>query len=621
MYIFLCGIAGFCKIGSNYLKDKKKWKNILKNMNIAQKHRGPDDSAIFISKFCGLAHVRLCIIDIEKGKQPMSVSLNGKKYVLVYNGEIYNMKELRLELQNKGAIFKTNSDTEVILLGHVIFGENFVKRLNGIFSYALWDEGKQKLFLYRDRVGVKPLFYTFKNDCLIFASEIKAIFEYPKIRARVDKNGLCEIFALGPARSFGSAVFKDIYEVLPGYYLSLSRKGLEQVRYWQLSSRYHKDSLDETIYKTSYLLKDAIKKQMMSDLPICTFLSGGVDSSLVSSICSKELFKKGEKLNTFSFDYVGNKKYFNASMLQPSQDRPWVDKMVKYLGTNHTYLECDSKDLVDNLFRAVDAKDLPAMADIDSSLIYFCSKVAEKNRVALTGECADEIFGGYPWFYREAMFKANIFPWSLNMASRKVLLSNCTIDALPIDEYAQNAYEKTLKMTPKLYGESKDDARRREIFYLNLKWFMATLLDRMDRTSMYSGIEARVPFSDHRIIEYLWNVPWDIKYSGNLAKGLLRAAGRKFLPEEVLYRKKSPYPKTYDPYYEKLLKDIMLEVIASSNSPICNFISKKKVLKFLNTPSDYKTAWYGQLMAGPQMIAYMLQINYWFLKYNVDIAL
>ena len=332
----------------------------------------PNEDGIFISRSCGLCHVRLSIRDLKNGKQPMTRNSNGKNNTIVYNGEVYNAKELRIELENKGVKFKTNSDTEIILMGHMIYGDGFVEKLNGIFSYAIWNEEKKELTIYRDRVGVKPLFYTFVEGCFVFASEIKGLFEYPGVKKRVDKEGLCEIFGLGPAKTPGKGVFKDVFELLPGHFMKLCDKNVKEVEYWQLKSMPHKDSLEKTIEKTSYLVKDAVKRQIVSDIPICTFLSGGVDSSLVTAICALEMEKEGKQMNTFSFDYVDNKKYFKANSFQPSQDRPWVDIMVKYSKTNHQYLECDTKDLIDNLFKAVDARDLPCMADVESSLLYFC---------------------------------------------------------------------------------------------------------------------------------------------------------------------------------------------------------------------------------------------------------
>lgn len=615
----MCGIAGFFNSNVDYKADEPKWLHILNKMNYAQRRRGPDDSGTYLSANCGLSHVRLKIIDLLTGNQPLVKNYCEKEFAIVFNGEIYNMEELKAELLLEGADFKTASDTEVILEGYILHGKDYIKKLNGIFAIALWDSVKGELNLFRDRLGVKPLFYTLAENTLVFSSEIKGLFAFPGIEPVLDRNGLCEIFALGPAKSYGKGVFKDIFEVLPGEYITFGKNFCAKNFYWKLESQPHTDSTKETIEKTAWLIEDSVKKQMLSDVPISTFLSGGVDSSLVTAICAKELKKQGRILNTFSFDFKDNNKYFKANSFQPSEDRPFVEQMVNFAGTNHLFLECGSKEQLDCLYKAVDARDLPCMADVESSMLYFCSQVTEYNKVTLTGECADEIFGGYPWFHSENAFNTNAFPWSADMSPRQVLLDDSLINELHMEEYALAAYEKTINETPILSEDNPTEKRRREIAYLNLRWFMVTLLDRMDRTSMYNGLEARVPFADHRIIEYVFNIPWEMKCPDKVVKGLLRYAGESLLPKEILWRKKSPYPKTYDPAYENLLAEQLKEVLADTNAPIRSLLDIKKVHSFLDTPSDYGKPWYGQLMAGPQMLAYMLQINYWLKQYNIHI--
>lgn len=616
----MCGIAGFFNPNTDYTKERKKWNAILNGMNRVQKHRGPDGEGTYLSSCCGFAHVRLKIIDLLTGDQPMIRRQGDTEFAIVFNGEIYNMKELKEELLSEGASFETTSDTEVILVGYMLHGKEFIKKLNGIFSAAIWNLASHSLCLFRDRLGVKPLFYTKLGDTFIFSSEIKGLFAYPGVDPVIDHDGLCEIFALGPAKSYGKGVFKDIFEVLPGHFIMLSPSSYTDQAYWKLESRPHEDSLEETIEKTAWLLEDAVKKQMLSDIPISTFLSGGIDSSLVTAICARELNKQGKQLNTFSFDFTDNQKYFKANAFQPSQDRPFVEQMVTHCGTNHRFLECGNTQQLSCLYKAVDARDLPCMADVESSMLYFCSQVVTHNKVTLTGECADEIFGGYPWFHNQTVFETDAFPWSQNMEPRQTLLSDALIHNLHMEEYAHAAYEKTINETPLLAKESPVEKRRREIAYLNLKWFMVTLLDRMDRTSMYSGLEARVPFADHRIVEYVFNVPWQMKCPDGVVKGLLRHAGANLVPKEILWRKKSPYPKTYDPSYEKLLGLQLKEVLATPSSPIRTLLDFKKVKAFLDSPSDYGKPWYGQLMAGPQMLAYMLQVNYWLKKYRIRIV-
>lgn len=616
----MCGIAGFFNPNMNYKQEEAKWLHILNEMNAVQKRRGPDGEGTYLDSMCGLAHVRLAIIDLITGQQPMVKKAGEQEYAITFNGEIYNMAELKKELLLEGAHFRTTSDTEVILEGYLLHGKDYIKKLNGIFAIAIWNSSKKELLLFRDRLGVKPLFYTLTDNTLVFSSEIKGLFAYPTVTPILDKDGLCEIFALGPAKSYGRGVFKDIFEVLPGQCITFGKYSCEKCFYWKLESHPHEDSMDETIEKTAWLITDSVKKQMLSDIPISTFLSGGVDSSLVTSICAKELKKHGKRLNTFSFDFQDNDKYFQANSFQPSEDRPFVEQMTAYANTNHHFLECTNTEQLNCLYKAVDARDLPCMADVESSMLFFCSKVTKYNKVTLTGECADEIFGGYPWFHSKEAFETKAFPWSPSMAPRQILLEDSLIDSLHMEEYALAAYEKTIGETPVFSEDSKEEKRRREISYLNLRWFMVTLLDRMDRTSMYNGLEARVPLADHRIVEYIFNVPWSMKCPNQIVKGLLRYAGEGLLPKTILFRRKSPYPKTYDPAYEKLLATQLKEVLADSNSPIKVLLDTKKVQRFLNTPSDYTKPWYGQLMAGPQMLAYMLQINYWLEKYKIRIV-
>ena len=606
----MCGISGFYNPYMNFLKDETYHRHILKTMNTTIKHRGPDDSDTFLSKDCGLSHVRLSIIDLISGHQPMVKYLDKTRTVAIcYNGEIYNMHKLKSELT---CDFNTESDTEVILNGYITEGIDYIKKLNGIFAFAIYDS-KFGLYIVRDRLGVKPLFYTEKDNDIIFSSEIKGIFAYPLIKPVINTKSLQSVFGLGPAKKQGNGVFENIREVLPGHYLHIDKGGVEDIVYWQLISNHHEDSLEETIDKTAFLIEDSIKMQMLSDIPVCSFLSGGIDSSIISAICSKDALSKGCSLATYSFDFKENNIYFTSNNFQPSEDYPYVNIMKEHIKSKHTYLECSYDDLYELLFTAVKARDLPCMTDVESSLLYFCGLVSKNHKVALTGECADEIFGGYPWFYREDLLYADTFPWAIDLSPRTLLLKDEVKETLNIPEYVTRIYEQSISMTPILVGESLEDAKRREISYLNLTWFMTTLLDRMDRTSMYNGIEARVPFADHRIVEYLWNVPWNMKYLDNKEKGLLRAATKKLniLPDEVLYRKKSPYPKTYHPKYDELLITNFKEIINSPNEPINQLLDKNKTLSFVDTKMNYSKPWYGQLMAGPQLIAYMLQVNYW----------
>lgn len=615
----MCGIAGFYHPQNIFQGNEKYYHKILQQMMNSLYHRGPDQQETALFDNCGMAHTRLSIVDLENGRQPMSRSIEGHRFHIVYNGEIYNLPYLRKNLQKKNLTPDTSSDTETLLLSFLAFGHSFIKEVDGIFSFAVYDEFHNTLSLFRDPFGVKPLFYGEKDGTVIFGSEPKACFCYPGLDPELDLSGLNEIFSLGPAHTPDSGVFRGLHQVPPGCYVVFSPMGSRIHPYFSLESHPHTDSYEETIEKTSFLLQSAVQRQMISDVPICTFLSGGIDSSVVSSICSAVLRQKGERLCTYSFDFTGNDKYFQANSFQPSQDRPYVEKMVKYLQSDHQYLQCSCEDQADLLEDSVKAHDLPAMADVDSSMLYFCRIVSKQHKVVLTGECADEVFGGYPWFHREEFLKGGTFPWTPTLDPRKNLLSKELRELLRMEEYVQDTYNRALMDITPLPEENETETNRRQIGYLNIRFFMQTLLTRMDRTSMYSGLEARVPFADHRIMEYVFNVPWSMKYQNGVEKTLLRDACADLLPAELLHRKKSPYPKTYHPGYEKLLADHLRRIISDPNAPVYPLIDPKKAKAFLAAPKELGRPWFGQLMAGPQLMAYFIQLNDWMGKYHLSV--
>lgn len=586
-------------------------------MRTAIAHRGKDQTGEYLKRNIGISHTRLSIRDLAGGAQPMVRKGGEGEYAIVYNGEIYNAEELKRDLISRGCRFETTCDTEVILYGYMEYGMEVAEKLNGIFAFAIWDGNRDSLFLCRDRMGVKPLFYAVKGDTLVFGSEPKALFAHPQIHPEADLDSFREIFGVGPARTPGCGVFHGLREVKPGCILEYSRDRVREFPYWVLEAKPHRDSYEQTVETVSWLLRDSVKRQLVSDVPVCSFLSGGIDSSVVTAIASRQLGLEGHKLNTFSFDFTHNDSCFQSNAFQPTRDRPYVDQVLALYPLNHTYLECDEATLADLLKDAVIMKDLPGMTDVDASLLYFCGLVKQHNKVALTGECADEIFGGYPWFYREELLHGDGFPWSADMSARTALLSEEAIRILNLEEYARERYLDTLAQVPSLPGEQGEARRRREMSFLNLRWFMQTLLDRMDRTSMSWGLEARVPFADHRIVEYVYNVPWSMKYENGMEKKLLRDACKDLLPPQLLYRKKSPYPKTYSPVYEALLTERFRKILSDPQAPVHRFLDRKKAEKFLEQPKDYGRPWFGQLMAGPQMIAYFLQINYWMERYGI----
>jgi asparagine synthase (glutamine-hydrolysing) len=608
----MCGIAGEVSYSNSIYKNKDSFYKMQKVLS----PRGPDQNGIYIKDNTVLIHTRLSVIDIENGIQPMTSKFGDNEYSIVYNGELYNTDEIRNELKSDGHRFLTHSDTEVVLKAFIQWKEECLIKFNGIFAFAIWNEYEKNLFFARDRFGVKPFFYTTKNNSFIFGSEIKALLEHKYVEPIIDENSIAEIMFIGPGRTPGCGVFKDIQELKPaccGYY---NKNGIKIRKYWTLCDKQHNDSFEETVEKVRFLVKDSITRQLTSDVPVGTFLSGGLDSSIISSIANQYFNDKGKQLKTFSVTYENNDQFFKKSKFQPNNDNDFICKMVEYLGCEHHLITLNNRDLADALYMAVDARDLPGMADVDSSLLLFCKEIKKHCTVALSGECADEIFGGYPWYRDKEIRAISGFPWAQSTLYRKSFVKD-DIKLPDATEFVYSRYKDTIINASKINNISPLESRMKEMIKLNTDWFMQTLLDRKDRMSMYNGLEVRVPFCDYRIAEYLYSVPWEYKDYKSYEKGLLREAVKDYLPDEILWRKKSPYPKTHNPEYLKIVSEILREIIQNENSPILSFIKKEELKKILTT--EETIPWYGQLMTTPQTIAYFIQINYWLEKYKVRI--
>ena len=617
----MCGFAGFADFGQGLVQPPQLSLDLVRRMVRRIAHRGPDGQGAHLSQNCALAHARLAVIDPKNGQQPLSLPWQGHQATIAYNGELYNAPELRQDLEALGFSFSTRCDTEVALAAYLAWGLDCPRRFNGIFALAVDDPAAGRAFLCRDPFGVKPLFYTLRDGRLVFASEIKALFEYPGVRPVVGKEGLREIFGLGPARTPGCGVFQGIRELKPGHLAVFDRQGFRELAYFDLEAQPLELSYPQAVEQVRDLLTDAVRRQLKSDVPLCTFLSGGLDSSLVTAIAAKSLGELGEKLDTYSFEFEGNSQWFTPSSFQPDRDQDWAERVSTICGTDHTTLLCTSRELADSLKEAVIAKDLPGMADVDGSLLRFCRQVKRRHTVALCGECADEIFGGYPWFHRREMYDGRHFPWSNNLDLRAGLLRPEIRTELDLEGHVSQRLEETLAQVPTLPGESEEQVRARQLSYLNIHWFMSTLLDRKDRCSMASGLEVRVPYADHRLAQLVYNIPWEYRCRGGEPKALLRDAGAGLLPEEILHRRKSPYPKTHNPSYEALVKEQLLSVLRDRSQPIHKLLSEETVTGLLGQTFDYGRPWFGQLMAGPQLLAYLLQINFWLAHYQIYLAL
>lgn len=613
----MCGITGWV----HFQKDLRTETKTVEQMTKTLAKRGPDEENVWSESHVAFGHKRLTVVDAEGGKQPMTKECENGRYTLCYNGELYNTEDIRKQLLLKGYSFKGHSDTEVLLTSYIEWKEKCVDLFNGIFAFAIWDESEQKLFIGRDRMGVKPFFYTERNGGFIFGSELKAILAHPDVKTEIDREGLAQVFGVGPSRTPGSGVFHNVKELRPAHALTLSRTGLRIWRYWNVQSEEHRDSLEETSEKVRFLVKDSVTRQLVSDVPLCSFLSGGVDSSAITAIAANEYLKDGKgRLHTYSIDYEDNEKYFKENEFQPNSDGPWIKKMSDTFNTVHHSSIITQEQLTDYLIEAVHVRDLPGMADVDSSLLWFCKEIRQDFVVGLSGECADEIFGGYPWFHRPDDLNRPGFPWMRSTGERESLLKEGWRDKLGLEEYAKEAYLTTVRETPRLEGENGEDAKRRELFYVNLLWFMTTLLDRKDRMSMGASLEVRVPFADHRLVEYAWNIPWEMKMTGNREKGILRKALEGMLPDEVLYRKKSPYPKTHNPVYTDRVQTWLKDILTDKNSVLHEFFDQQKLADIVESKgAAFKVPWFGQLMSGPQLLAHLAQIDVWFKQYDIQI--
>lgn len=603
----MCGIAGQFSPQGLPQRPEGFYEKILHTMT----RRGPDQEGQWQDSNCTLLHRRLSVIDPEKGLQPMEIG----GMTMVYNGELYNTEELRQELVTLGESFHTHCDTEVLLRSFLHWGPDCLNRLNGIFAFAIYVPKERRLYFARDPMGVKPLFYAQRGGNLYFASEIKSLMCFPEISPIVDVRGIYDIMFLGPGRTPGFGVFRGVYELKPGQWGYFDDNGLTLNTYWSLKDAPCTDSFQEASEKTRELLEDAIRRQLVADVPVGTFLSGGLDSSIVSAVAAKYL----GTIDTYSVDYRDNEKYFHSTKFQPNSDSAFMKLMSHHIGSNAHRVVLDTEPLVAALFEAAEARDLPGMADVDSSMLLLCREARKTSTVVLSGECADEIFGGYPWFRDPEIRSAWGFPWAQTTAYRASFLKPEVTGFMEPQAFVDRRYQETLDTVDLLPDLDPLEKRMKEMTVLNMKWFMLNLLERKDRTSMWSGLEIRVPFCDKRVVEYLYTVPWAYKNHQGMEKGLLRHAFRDLLPEAVYTRKKSPYPKTWHPDYMSAVSSLLREELQGTNSPLLEFLNKDALLTLCQ--ENRSIPWYGQLMTTPQTIAYFLQMAHWMRVNHVSVQL
>lgn len=606
----MCGINGF--INFNY--PKKQAKIILAKMNQILAHRGENDSGTFVHGQCYLGHQRLSIIDIANGHQPMSYTYRGKTYTIVYNGELYNSAELRGKLLARHIRLHTTCDTELVLKAFALDGAKVLRALNGIFAFAIYEAPTDRLYLVRDPLGVKPLFYSQQNDKLAFASEIKALFAHPTIQPRVNHDGLRELFGIGPARTPGKTVYTDINEIKPGEYAWWENGKLTKQTYFKIKSRVHRDSPTATIKKIKTMLTNIVQKQLVSDVRVGLMLSGGLDSSAITALAART----GQALKTFSVDYVGNADNFQPTDFSPTRDNYYIDLVAKQYQAEHSYKVLSSADLCHTLREALIARDYPAMADIDSSMLLFCRALKADITVCLSGEFADEIFCGYPWFYRADTANATTFPWSIDLTMREHTIAKHLRSTLKIKDFVAQTYAAAVAEVPLSPTDTPADRQMKIYSYLTMRWFGLNLLERTDRMAMRCGLEVRVPFTDVDLVQYAYNIPWTMKNYGGQEKGILRAAVADILPDEVVNRKKCPYPKTVDPVYNDLVEQRVRGLLSDEEHPVWQIVDMDYVAQVLHDTNPHNARpWFGQLMQRPQYLAFICQIAMWLTEYHV----
>ncbi len=612
----MCGIAGWI----DYSRNLEAERSIVETMTETMSLRGPDAGGVWISGPAALGHRRLSVIDLEGGKQPMEAIENNETIAcLTYSGEVYNFGELREELRSYGHHFRSRSDTEVVLRGYLEWGERVAERLVGIFAFAIWDVRKRCLFLIRDRLGVKPLFYQPTDAGVLFGSEPKAILAHPDVPARVGIKGLQRLLTTTPVP--GEAMYEDMYEVPPGYVIRASAEGLAKRRYWTLEAREHTDSLRVTIQKIRTRLHEVVEQQTVCDVPLCSLLSGGLDSSLVTALANRTLLSRSKaSVRSFSVDFSDNAGPFVQDFGRDKPDTPFVREFVAQLRTNHTEVMLNSGRLQDEntrraVMRALDCG-WPAGGDMFPSLYLLFEEIRKDSTVALSGESADEVFGGYRWFHDPAMVQAEDFPWNAMLPKLAPLVCEDVAQELRLHEYQKDCYSQAVRATPCLEDETGLEKRMREICYLNLTRFLPVLLDRKDRMSMAVGLEVRVPFCDHELVEYVFNTPWSMKTFDGREKSLLRAAASSLLPDSILQRRKSPYPSTQDPGYERALRTKLSMLLGDNSAPIRALFDTTALRRLLEKPLTEVS-----LGSERSQMDGVLAVNEWMQAYDVRVAI
>jgi len=586
----MCGICGVLALDGRRAASEAE----LRAMAAVIFHRGPDDEGYYAAAPVGFGFRRLSIVDLAGGHQPMS-NEDGTVWI-VFNGEIYNHAQYRQELERRGHRYRTRSDTETIIHLYEEFGDDCVNYLRGMFAFAIWDAKKQRLFCARDRLGIKPFYYTLNGSRFSFASEMKALFELPDVRGQMNRAVLPEFFALGYISS-GETLYAGVRKLLPGHRLSIqlgdARPQPRIERYWDLDITPDESisSEDEYVRRFDELFTESVRLRLMSDVPLGVFLSGGLDSSAIAATMTR-LVK--ERIQTFSVGYAEDQ----------FSELPYAKRVAEYIGAEYNQILMGPEDFLASLPRLIWHEDEPIVWP-SSVALHFVSRLArQKVIVVLTGEGGDEIFAGY-MKYRATLFnlrygpvyrrwvpgalrgvatkalESGVLPESVSRKLRHTFLyrsenfENIYFDnwysVFPQSEQAQlftrelaeelrgaNAYANSLAFFPKDGGQ---DTLLSRLLYLDIKTYLVELLMKQDQMSMAASIESRVPFLDHKLVEFAARIPARHKVRYLSGKYLLRRAMAGRLPDEVLNRRKMGFPTPVKPWLRHQLFDRIARIL------------------------------------------------------------
>ncbi|MBR6688827.1 MAG: hypothetical protein IKL68_02295 [Clostridia bacterium] len=549
---------------------------------------------------------------LEYNITPSNINFAGQavkteNYIVFFSGRLFSVCNKKMHL--------IESETAKTILNlYTTFGEDFLNHIDGSFSIGIIDFKNKEVFLAADKFSTKPLYYSSTPDEFIFSNTIQELLSNSSIKACISKDEICEIFGFGPAHTPGKTYFKDIFKIQPGHYAILNKDRFKEFCYWDLKEHKNLETIEENINTSKELVISAFKRDF--SLGCASMLSGGLDSSILTMLAAKET----NSLKTYSIDYENNNINFTGSSYQPTQDKDFVKIMADKLNTIHTTFTFSAKDLFNSLKDAMLAREMPGMADVDSSILLFLKSIKQDGiNTILSGECSDEIFGGYPWYYKENLMHSYPFPWAKSLELRENILNTNIVSKEYLEEYIKN------KVT------SNDDLDFENVFSYNcsntIKWFMMCLIERTERMANYVGIDVRTPFADYKLFEYIYNISAKRKLgleSNNtpVEKYILRKAFEKDLPESIVYRKKSPFPKTYDPKYLELLEKEIKNILDNSTSPLLKIINVEFLYNLLESHgTNIKENWFGQLMTYPQTLAYLIQVNMWLIEFDIKIEI